>query len=69
MSIRVMVKSHENGSNEEMYLCTDETEFGRPAEDFFCLKDGETIDIDATVYSLDDLQGLPLPFDRAMKAV
>ncbi len=72
MKLRVIVKSRENGDNEQTYFCTDETLFDRPATEFFYMGEGDTIDIDKTIDGLDyfdELLSLPLAFDRALKAV
>ena len=69
MSIRVISKSHENGSNEEIYLCTQNGEFELPASAFLFLGENESINIDAVVHTLEDFEDLPLPTDRALRAV
>lgn len=68
MKIRVISKSHEDGSNEEIYFCTDEDDFGKPADDFLFVGDGESIGIDEIVDSLEALMFLPLPTNRPLKA-
>ena len=66
--IRVISKSHENGSNEQIYICTDEDDFEAPASDFLFLDENESIDIDKIVHSLAEFEDLPLPTNRALKA-
>lgn len=66
--MRIIVKSHTNGSNEQIYFCTEKTMFETPAEEFFFMEENDTIDID-TFVNVGQLESLPLPFDRALKAV
>ena len=62
-----MSKSHENGSNEQVYFCTIPDEFEDEASEFFTMEDNETIDLDVIVDCL-DFEGMPFPFNRALQA-
>ena len=69
MKMRILVKSHENGSNEQVYFCTNPDDFNTPADEFFLLGENESVDIDETVSNIAELEMLPLPFDRALEPI
>ncbi len=63
--IRVIVKSHENGGNEEVYLASQDDK-ATPPEDYFFLRENESIDFDILI-DCPKLENSSFPFDRVLK--
>ncbi len=65
--LRLMTKSHKNGSGEQVYFSEIDDE-NKPAEDYFFMAEGETVDIDILI-DCPELENCCFPFNRALKAV